>query len=67
MTPPAPQRAYPVARSEGDSDPRFTFGLVSNVAKVLQAHGYPPLVVGADLLELHIALFHFLYGKEGGK
>ncbi|WP_265804248.1 hypothetical protein [Wenjunlia tyrosinilytica] len=40
---------------------------MSNVAKVLQAHGYPPLVVGADLLELHIALFHFLYGKEGGK
>ncbi|RSM58953.1 hypothetical protein DMH03_23935 [Amycolatopsis sp. WAC 01376] len=57
-TPPNP-RSYPLDPPE--SDPRFTFGLVLDVAAVLTAHGYPPLAGGAEHVDLQQALFRFLY------
>jgi hypothetical protein len=55
-------RNYPVPRPETDSDSRFTFGLILDVADVLTRHGYPPLSGdGRDHLELQQALFRFLY------
>lgn len=56
---------YPVAQF--DYDPRFTFGLVLDVAAVLEQHGYPafrgPFAAdnAADLVELQQALFAFFY------
>ncbi|ADP78359.1 hypothetical protein [Pseudofrankia inefficax] len=52
-------RAYPLPRP--DDDPRFTFGLMLDVAAVLARRGYPTLTSGADLVELQQALFGFLY------
>ena len=53
------ERAYP--RPATDDDPRFNFGLLHDVAKVLEAHGYPPLRSGRDLVELQQALYRFIY------
>ncbi|MFH8410706.1 hypothetical protein ACH4FX_38935 [Streptomyces sp. NPDC018019] len=57
------ERRYPVRPRPGD-DPRFTLGLVIDVAQVLQDHGYPP-VTGRDFVELQQALFGFLYTGPG--
>ena len=50
---------YPLPRP--DNDPRFTFGFIRDVAKVLDEHGYPPVIDGADHVRLQQALFGFLY------
>ncbi|QGK72450.1 hypothetical protein GIY23_20640 [Allosaccharopolyspora coralli] len=55
-----------------DDDPRFTLGLVLDVAEVLERHGYPafrgPCAVGtADLVDLQQTLFAFLYTGGGGQ
>ncbi len=55
------ERAYPLP---GPADlPKFTFGLVVDVAEVLDRHGYPP-PTGADLAALQQVLFGFLHGGE---
>ncbi|MEU0794715.1 hypothetical protein ABZ342_32030 [Amycolatopsis sp. NPDC005961] len=55
-----PPRIYPLPQPE--HDPRFTIGLVLDVADVLAAHGYPPLSDGGDdHVHLQQALFRFLY------
>jgi len=46
-----------------DSDPRFTIGVIYDVAKVLEEHGYPKLEK-ADFVELQQALFAFLYRSK---
>lgn len=51
-------RNYPLPAPE--SDPRFTFGLLYEVAKTIEAHGYPPLT-GGDVVGLYVALFGLLY------
>jgi hypothetical protein len=51
-------RLYPMPAP--DNDPRFTFGLLYDTAKTLEAHGYP-MPTGVDLVELRQALFGFLY------
>lgn len=58
-------RRYPVAQNE--TDPRFTIGLVLEVAEVLQQHGYPRIEAAnaADFVELQQALFAFLYTGGG--
>lgn len=57
---PAPSAAaYPLPAPV--ADPRFTFGLVADAAKVLEAHGYPPITFGTDLVNLQQALFRFLH------
>ncbi|MEV8510822.1 hypothetical protein [Dactylosporangium sp. NPDC051484] len=60
---------FPVKPQDGDGDPRFTFGLVLDVAKVLAAHGYPDLsnpavARGGDLVDLQLALYRFIYGDK---
>lgn len=58
---PADGRSYPVAPESGDTDSRFTYGLALDVAEVIEAHGYPKVEFGHDLLELRISLYRFLY------
>ena len=48
MTAAASQRLYPVAPAEGDDDPRFTFGLIFDVALVIEDYGYPPIRSGLN-------------------
>jgi hypothetical protein len=63
----AAERAYPVAPLDGDDDRRFTVGLLFDVARVVESHGYPPVIKGHDLVELQISLFRFLYGPTAGR
>src|SRR6185312_10919361 len=56
------ERTYPIPRPVGD-DPRFTFGLTYEVAKVLEAAGFPA-IRGGDHVELSQALFRFIYARE---
>jgi len=56
-------RAYPLPQSDGD-DPRFCFGLIHDVGKVLESHGFPP-VKGTDAVDLMAALFRFVYATDG--
>lgn len=55
------ERNYPLPAPE--SDPRFTFGLLYEVAKTIEAHGYPPLT-GRDVTELSVALLGLLYTRD---
>lgn len=57
--PPADPSVYPLPAPA--DDPRFTVGLVLDVAAVLTGHGYPPLRAGADLLRFQQALFTTIY------
>ena len=54
-----PTTQYPLPRPA--EDPRFTFGLIREVAQVLTDHGYPKADSGADHVRLQQALFGFLY------
>ncbi|MDT0270233.1 hypothetical protein RM844_28580 [Streptomyces sp. DSM 44915] len=64
----APERAYPLPHPDSASTlPRFTLGLVLDIADVLERHGFPPVRAGEDLLDLHTALYRFLYGSGGGQ
>lgn len=54
-----PADVYPLPQP--DDDPRFTLGLIIDVANVLIAHGYPRPVTGSDYVELQQALFRFIY------
>lgn len=58
----AATRNYPLPRPEVE-DLRFTFGLIVDVAEVLEAAGYPK-VTGTDLVGLRQALFTFMYVGE---
>ncbi len=59
MTEKPSPREYPLTAPANDA--RFTFGLTDDVAKVLAAHGYPPITSGLDFVRLQQALFGFLY------
>ncbi len=60
MTQPTPaDRNYPITPAPED-DPRFSFGFLTDVAAVLDRHGFPR-PTGRDLVELQQALFRFLY------
>ena len=50
---------YPLPRPVDDA--RFTYGLLFDVAAVLERHGFPRPVAGGDLVALHLSLFTFLY------
>lgn len=56
--------AYPLPRPESGDDPRFTFGLIHEVGKVLEAHGFPPVRNGSDHVDLMAALFGFVFASE---
>jgi hypothetical protein len=55
-------RNYPLPQPAGD-DPRFTFGLVLDVAAVLVRHGYP-VIDGVDFVGLRSGLYRFLYAAQ---
>ncbi|MFF4751770.1 DUF6284 family protein [Streptomyces sp. NPDC002514] len=57
-------RRYPLPPPAAGDDPRFSFGLLVDVTKVLEEHAYPPVTAGRDLLELQLALFRYLYAAE---
>lgn len=61
----ADARAYPVP-DPGGSDPRFTHGLLGELAELLQRHGYADVhtMQGQDWVDLQQALYRFLYGGE---
>ncbi|MHA6801933.1 hypothetical protein [Salinifilum ghardaiensis] len=54
-------RIFPLEAAE--NDPRFSFGLIADVAAAMEQHGYPALAeyTPLDITELHLALFRFLY------
>lgn len=53
--------AYPLPAPA--ADPRFTTGLVLDIADVLTAHGYPP-PDGTDWAQLMTAMSGFLYQPD---
>jgi hypothetical protein len=60
----AQRRQYPIPRPPLEQgDPRFTVGLLLAVGAALQAHGYPSVKNGRDLVELQQALLGFIYGN----
>jgi hypothetical protein len=62
--PTATPPVYPLARPNSGDDPRFTLGLIYDVGKVLAAHGYPPIITGADHTRLGQALFNAIYQQK---
>lgn len=61
-------RQYPIPRAASEQgDPRFTVGLLLDVGAALQAHGYPSVKNGRDLVELQQALFGFIYGDPDSR
>lgn len=57
-------RVYPLPQPESGEDPRFCFGLAYDVAKVLEAYGYPPVTSSTDFVDLMQALFVFIYASD---
>lgn len=57
-------RVYPLPRPESGDDPRFCFGLIHDVGKVLESHGFPPVRNGSDHVDLMTALFGFVFASE---
>ncbi|GAA5010465.1 hypothetical protein [Kitasatospora paranensis] len=55
---------YPVPQPETGEDPRFTRGLLFDVARRIEDAGYPPISAGRDLVRLMEALFAFCYRDE---
>ena len=53
----------PSVRPARQGTDRFTMGLVIDVARVLEAHGYGPLAGGRPHVELQQHLLHFLHGQ----
>jgi hypothetical protein len=56
---PLPQPAYPLPRPAG-ADPRFTYGLLHDIAEALHRNGFPR-PAGTDWADLTTTLHHFLY------
>ncbi|MEU4421270.1 hypothetical protein AB0F81_11640 [Actinoplanes sp. NPDC024001] len=56
-------RIYPMPAP--DDDARFTYGLLFDVVKVLERHGYDRPETGGDLVALQQSLFGFLYALPG--
>ena len=53
------QPAYPLPEP-GGADPRFTYGLLFDIAEVLQRNGFP-CPAGTDWAHLMATLHRFLY------
>ncbi|MHA6798294.1 hypothetical protein [Bounagaea algeriensis] len=54
-------RVFPL--DPGEDDPRFSTGMIKDVASAMERHGYPPFAAYSpvDVTELHLTLFGFLY------
>lgn len=63
MTPDAaPQPVYPLP-APADTDPRFSYGLLHDIANALQRNGFPR-PEGTDWAQLMTALGGFLYQNK---
>lgn len=63
MTPgTTPQPSYPLP-APADTDPRFSYGLLHDIANVLQRNGFPR-PEGTDWAQLMTALGGFLYQNK---
>ncbi|MGI5236458.1 hypothetical protein [Dactylosporangium sp. CA-139066] len=58
-------RAYPIT-PQPDAGPRFTYGLLLAVGRVLAEHGFPEVTDGGDLVALQQALYDFVYQPSTG-
>ena len=56
------QPVYPLP-APADNDPRFTYGLLFDIAQVLQRNGFPQ-PAGTDWADLMTALGGFLYRSK---
>ncbi len=54
------ERVFPI--DPGEDDPRFSIGLILDVAEVLSQHGYPSVseYTSPDVSELYVAVFQGL-------
>ena len=59
---PSPAPVYPLP-APADGDPRFTYGLLFDIAEVLQTNGFPQ-PAGTDWAHLMTALGRFLYQQQ---
>lgn len=57
----APSPAYPLPRPH--DDPRFSYGLLFDIADALQRNGFPR-PAGTDWADLMVALARFLYQQK---
>jgi hypothetical protein len=69
MTEPTTERAasndLPQVDERAIGDPsQFTYGLIYDVVKALEAHGYGPFDDGRQLVELSQHLIHFLHDRS---
>ncbi|WP_035797982.1 hypothetical protein [Kitasatospora mediocidica] len=55
--------AYPVPQPD-HNDPRFSNGLLLDVARRIEAAGFPPITTGRDLVRLMEALYAFCYSTD---
>ncbi|SNR79939.1 hypothetical protein SAMN06265360_12015 [Haloechinothrix alba] len=55
---------YPVQPVSEDSDPRFSIGLISDVAEVFARHGYPKVRASGDVARLYHTVWAFLYRHD---
>jgi hypothetical protein len=59
-----PQPVYPLpGPGADDNDPRFTYGLIFDIADALTRHGYPH-PHGAACADLMRTLFHYLHREN---
>lgn len=56
------QPVYPLP-APADNDPRFTYGMLFDIAEVLQRNGFPQ-TVGTDWAALMTAVGRFLYQSK---
>jgi hypothetical protein len=59
---PTPQPVYPLP-APASTDPRFSYGLLFDIAEVLQRNGFPQ-PAGTDWAQLMTALGRFLYQSQ---
>ncbi len=57
-------RAYPVPAPAPGGDPCFSEQMTHDVAAVLVAHGFPPVINDFDWGDLDSALWEFLYTER---
>ncbi|WP_181785454.1 hypothetical protein [Streptomyces phytophilus] len=57
-----PPRVYPLTRTEEDE--RFSSGLLGDIARIMEIHGYPPIERGPDRVRLVLFVYSFAYGME---
>ncbi|MFE3499605.1 hypothetical protein [Kitasatospora sp. NPDC059160] len=55
---------YPVPTPKDGQDPRFTRGMLFDIARRIEDAGYPPINTGRDLVRLMEALYTFCYSED---